>query len=587
MLALLLACAGPDPGPANPPPYCDSGFAYHYAPDEALHTFPDDHWTVADSTTATGLRVSTPLDAPAFASFPEDYHNLLEQLGALDGFGMSAAMQMRFSQPVPALDVRLMVDDGGWRDHPITVETFDSGFQILVRPIGPLPPASRAVLAVHTDTPDGCIAPPPALRALLDPGSTEPLGDRYAEGLAALGWAPEEVGGMVVFTTQSLEVDSAVAADVAARDVMTSGFTCVDEGTWRDCRGTLTVADYRVDGVVPEEPVAARSMYELPVAVWLPPGAGPFPVTLCGHGLGGSKDQCRFMAELGAGDGVATIAVDAQEHGEHPLRHDGSDLEQIMALFGFTLTPPTLDTRVLRDNFRASAWDKLQVVRAIGQGLDVDGDGAADLDATRLTYAGASLGGIMGPELLAWAPEVKGAALVVPGGGLIDLVVQSATFNIVAAALTPPEWDEDDLQRALPMVQTLIDAGDPLVHAAEITRRRADAEQLDVALLMAVDDVIIPNSATGALAQAFGVPGVGTEFVAFAGITFESGPVSGNLGDGASGALLEYAETHPWAGAEAEAADHSTLHESEEAAAVLLPFLLDVNAGRTPTLTGG
>ncbi|MFN7142747.1 MAG: hypothetical protein ACK4YP_03155 [Myxococcota bacterium] len=590
---LLVGCAGSspeDPAPvATPIPFCEGDLAYRYDPESALQTFPDDHWTVPDAGTATGLRVSMPKDHAAFADFPDIYDNLLDQLGTLDGFGLTPALTMTFSDPVPALDVTLLVqEDGAWAARDATVTSFDSGRALSVVPWRPLPPASRAVLAVRTDPSDpGCVSPAPALRALLDPAAEAPLAARYAEGLAALGWAPEEVGAMVVFTTQSaLEVDAAVALDVAARSfALDAPLTCTDEGGWRDCRGALTVGDYReADGIVPEGAPAPRSTYALPMAVWLPPAGtpGPYPVVLCGHGLGGSKSQCQFMAELGAHTGIATVAVDAQQHGEHPLRAPGDDLDQIMALFGFSISPQRLDALVMRDNFRASAWDKLQVVRAIEGGLDIDGDSAVDLDPTRVQYAGASLGGIMGPELLAWSPNVAGGILVVPGGGLMNLVLDSQTFGVIASVMTPAGWDEDDLTRAIPMVQTLIDAGDPLVHAAAITTRRADAEQLDVTLLMALDDTIIPNSATAALAQAFGVDGVGDELLAIDGVTFGPGPARGNLQDGATGALVQMDLTQPYPDAAWEPADHSTLHESEQAAGILVPFVTAVFAGEVP-----
>lgn len=599
LLASAAGCAAPEDDGALAPaaaavPFCESDLAYRYAPDEALHTFPDDWWTTEDASAATGLRVSMPSDHPAMAEFPEDYRNLLEQLGTLDGFGLTPALTLQFAEALPdvaELDVTLLAEeDGAWTVRDAKLETFDNARSLAVTPWRPLPPAARVVLALRTDPTDAaCVSPSPALRTLLTGGAETRLADRYAEGLDALGWRPEEVGAMVVFTTQSVgETDAAVAADVAARDVGLDGpMACVDEGGWRDCRGTITVGDYRdADGHVPEGPPEVRSSYALPIAVWLPPAdlPAPYPVVLCGHGLGGSKTQCEFMAQLAGSLGVATVAIDAQQHGEHPLRGDGDDLDQIAALFGFTLSPPSLDALVLRDNFRASAWDKLQVLRAVERGVDADGDGTVDLDASRVQYAGASLGGIMGPELMAWRPDVRAGTLIVPGGGLMNLVLDSDTFGIVAAMMTPAEWDEDDLARGIPIVQTLIDAGDPLVHAAEITRRRAAGDGPDVAILMAYQDTIVPNSATAALAQAFAVTGVGDALMPVDGVSFEAGPLKGNLADGATGAFLQMAQTQPSEGAEWETADHSTLHESVQAAGVLIPFVLDVFDGITPTV---
>ncbi|MDP2310495.1 MAG: hypothetical protein Q8P18_31040 [Pseudomonadota bacterium] len=592
MLLFLLACAAPPENLVDAVPFCEGDVAYKYAPAEAFHTFPDDHWTVDDASTATGLRLSLRAEDPALAEFPETYSNLLEQLGTLDGFGLTPALVMQFF-PAPAaeLDVALLVQvDGAWTRPNAAISMIENGRTLTVTPWQPLPPGARAVLAVRTDPgSDDCISPSPALRALLTDPSLR-LADRYAEGLDALGWAPEEVGAMVVFTTQSAEdVDAAVAADVESRAIqLDAPLSCVDEGGWRECNGSLTVGDYRgSDGIVPEGTVAVQSSYPLPIGVWLPPAGlpGPYPVVVCGHGLGGSKSQCEFTAQLSASEGFATVAVDAQQHGDHPLRIADDDLEQIMALFGFTLTPPSLNALVMRDNFRASAWDKLQVVRAVTLGLDVDGDTVADLDGSRIQYVGASLGGIMGPEFIAWSPAVQAGTLIVPGGGLMKIVIDSDSFGIIATVMTPAGWDEDDLTRTIPMVQTLIDAGDPLVHAAALTRRRAAAPGPDLLLLMAFEDAIVPNSSTAALAHALGVAGVGLELLPIDGVSFGSGPLSANLADGATGALLEWAEIQREDGAAWEIADHSYLHESVQAASVIRPFLEAVRDGEVPVVT--
>lgn len=593
-MLLLLACTGAPPDKPSPIAWCEGEAAYDYAPAEVFTTFPDDYWTVEDASTATGLRVSMPADAVALEPFPDEYDNLLEQLGTLDGFGLSPPVMLQFDHAptLEGLEVVLAVREGDtWVSKDITVTTLDFGRTLSIAPWRPLPPGSRVVVGVRSDAAEAdCVSPSPALRLLLDPASTEPLADRYAEGLDALGWAPEEVGAMVVYTTQSAEdVDAAVATWIATSEPQTNETMWSNtSGSWRSWYRELEVADFRASNrIVPEGPVAAQSTYLLPVSIWLPPAElpGPYPVVLCGHGLGGSRGQCDFLADLLAPKGFATVAVDAQQHGDHPLRTaDDGELDQVMGLFGFTLTPPSLDALVLRDNFRASAWDKLQVLRAIARGFDVDGDGVVDLDPNNVQYAGASLGGIMGPEVLAWG-DVASGALLVPGGGLMNLILDSDTFSVIAVAMKPDDWDDDELARSIPMVQTLIDAGDPVVHAAALTRRRATTEGPDVALLMAYDDAIVPNSSTAALARALAVTGVGEELYATPGVTFHAGPVSGNLPDAATGAWVSFAETQPYADGAWEPADHSTLHESVQASTLLEPWVTAVYAGETPTIT--
>lgn len=597
ILAALAACATPAPhNVAATPSFCTSTLAYDYDPTASLSTFPDDHWTVADPDTPTGLRIALDPEDPAVDDYPEGYDDLLAQLATLDGFGLSGELVLGFTRALPDdledLDVRVLVEeDGNWAEQPRSLRTIDSGRTLLVRPYQILPPASRVALAVHTDTPSGCIAPSPVLQTMLtDPA--EPLHDRLGAALDGLDWQADEVGALAVFTTQSAgTVDAAVAADISTHSyTFDPNVDCTDEGEWRACTGSVQVGDYRdAAGTVPEGVVAVHDSYDLPVSVWLPPAEieGPYPVALCGHGLGGGARQCGFMAGLAAPEGLAVVAIDAQEHGDHPARsiEDGSDLDQIMAMFGFTLVPPSLDALVMRDNLRASAWDKLQVVAAIEQGVDVDGDGLVDLDADHMQYVGASLGGIMGPELLAWAPGIDAGTLIVPGGGLLYLIVDSDIFGLIATAMTPGDWDEDDLWRALPLVQTLVDAGDPLVHAGLMTRARQTEGGPDLALLMAVGDTVVPNSATASLAQALQVDLIGTEWVAMEGVDLTEGPVQSNLVDGATGALIQLAEIQSEDGAAWEAADHSTVHESVQTRDLLVPFMRAVVDGETPSLS--
>ena len=141
LLALLVACDAdsPEPAPAVVP-YCESDIAYVYEPEAALTTFPDDHWTVADSSTATGLRVRTPPDHPAFAAFPDTYSNLLDQLGTLDGFGLTPAVVLQFARAVPeGAEVRLLVqEDGAWVARDTTVTPFEYGRSLSITPWRPL-----------------------------------------------------------------------------------------------------------------------------------------------------------------------------------------------------------------------------------------------------------------------------------------------------------------------------------------------------------------------------------------------------------------------------------------------------------------
>ena len=84
----------------------------------------------------------------------------------------------------------------------------------------------------------------------------------------------------------------------------------------------------------------------------------------------------------------------------------------------------------------------MQLVREIEVGMDVDGDGARDLDPARISYFGQSFGGIYGVKFLAVEPNVRLGVPNVAGGAIIEIARLSPSFRgLVTLSLltrTPP-----------------------------------------------------------------------------------------------------------------------------------------------------
>lgn len=603
LLLLALACK---PAPVG---FCEGPVRYDYAPDPATSftTFPDDFWTVPDSTTTTGLRVSMAVaDTPVLSEFPDNYVEWFDHLSTLDGWGLTAGVFFQFTgsldvATIDADDVRMVVlDPGGPRSVSVDLRFTDSDRTLVIYPRRALPPSTRVAVALLTDPADAaCVSPSPTLRALLSP-ETEldrgedppPLAERYAEALDAMGLEPAQIGAMTVFTTQSAtETSLAVAEDIAARDyALSEPMVCFDAGLYRECRGPLTVNDYRgPDRLVPDNSGAPRSTYDLPVQVWMPHAElpGPYPVLLCGHGLTGSVDDCRDIVDRVTGQGVALVAVDAVEHGAHPGRTDADfDLIEDLLIFAIRIDPPGINGLQLRDNFRQSAWDKLQVVRAIEQGMDVDGDGEIDLDPERMSYAGVSLGAIMGPELLALSDRFHGAWLAVGGGRITSIIEDSPTFSVLIDLMKPRGSDEGTIVRGFPILQTMVDPGDPMVYAPHVTgdRLRADGWETSALVALALDDQIVPNSTNALFARAFGIPGVGREVFEITEVDFADGPLSANLAQGGSAGVVLF-DTLTFAdNPEPTPAEHDDVHESVEGIATQDAFLWPLISGGTPVV---
>jgi len=88
-----------------------------------------------------------------------------------------------------------------------------------------------------------------------------------------------------------------------------------------------------------------------------------------------------------------------------------------------------------RDGYRQTIIDSMQLVRVIEAGMDVDGDGAPDLDASRIYLVGGSQNGIYGAVFLALEPGVSAGVVNTLGGPVVDVARLSLNRTLVGAAL--------------------------------------------------------------------------------------------------------------------------------------------------------
>jgi fermentation-respiration switch protein FrsA (DUF1100 family) len=236
------------------------------------------------------------------------------------------------------------------------------------------------------------------------------------------------------------------------------------------------------------------------------PQAG-WPVAIIGHGGGGSKEDVAYV--LGgtlASQGVATIAISAVGRGGGPqgtLRVDlttgesvtlssgGRGFDQngdgaIDAQEGAAALPPR-DILGQSDAQRQTVVDWMQLVRVIAAGMDADGDGMPELDASRIYYFGTSFGGGLGPQLLAIEPRVRVGVFSYPGGaaGRIDIIrlrpAQRGSFTGAAlAARTPSLLNSDGLTSldGVPVGPPFFNENTPLRNKPPLINDVADALEI-------------------------------------------------------------------------------------------------------------
>jgi hypothetical protein len=195
---------------------------------------------------------------------------------------------------------------------------------------------------------------------------------------------------------------------------------------------------------------------ELVFQLFVPAGskpAGGWPVAIFGHGFTDSMYGAPWtVASVFASQGIATLSINVVGHGGgalgtlNVLPAGGAPISVPAGGRGFDQDGnSTIDStegvnaaapRTIigsRDGLRQTVIDLMQLVRQVEVGMDIDGDGTADLNAQRIYYAGQSFGGIYGTKLLGIEPNIKAGVPNVPGGSITE-VARLGVFRFLTAA---------------------------------------------------------------------------------------------------------------------------------------------------------
>jgi hypothetical protein len=255
--------------------------------------------------------------------------------------------------------------------------------------------------------------------------------------------------------------------------------------------------------------------------LYLPSGPKPpggWPIVLTGGGTSTNQHitTTNFASKL-ASHGIATIGISQVGQGFGPLgrlivtRTDGTTLSFpdagrgvdqngdgiYLPLEGSEAAAPRTWTISVRDTYRQMVIDLMQLVRVIQVGMDVDGDGVADIDPTLINYLGASAGTMMGASFVALDPAVSVAAFVsAPGvipeharwqpvrrqtiGLALDaripsLINADGLASIDGVAVAPPYFNENKPLRDQPVVINTVAGATDIQKALECAEMAAEA----------------------------------------------------------------------------------------------------------------
>ncbi len=314
--------------------------------------------------------------------------------------------------------------------------------------------------------------------------------------------------------------------------------------------------------------VMANANAKIPVTIVIPkspmPAAG-YPVIISGHGLSNNRGSMLSLANELARAGFAMIGIDDVLHGARANIADvknnfkgsyaGPDGIPDDYPFPLDFFADFIDFIAVRDNFRQTVLDQMSLVRLIQSSkldlsplADAAGGQTPKLDAGHIYWNGGSLGGIMGSMTTALEPEIRGAALQVPGAGFVQFITTnsaevSGLVGTVAKGSFGIQGEEplDEFHPVAHLLATITESGDPIAYAPHVfSKNLTPREAPDLLVTYALEDEVLPNIATLALIRAFGIDLATPNLIDIPGVANIPSPVQGNRGN-RTAAAVQYA----------------------------------------------
>ncbi|GAA0857460.1 VolA/Pla-1 family phospholipase [Aliiglaciecola litoralis] len=216
-----------------------------------------------------------------------------------------------------------------------------------------------------------------------------------------------------------------------------------DDGT-ETLQVQITVPDVNVVNLLSALPGSTVNPISKPENGW--------PIVILQHGITSKKED--FLAVTGALSiaGYATVAIDHPLHGSRGFTVDERVINTSTGFGGSTTDYMNLASLLTtRDNNRQSIVDIMGLRLGLNAVVDTTG-GSVDLDSSKVSFIGQSLGSISGIGSVAMSNksfgegnplanfdsmyEFESAVFNVPGGGIAGFLMESASFgNLIKGSL--------------------------------------------------------------------------------------------------------------------------------------------------------
>ncbi len=287
------------------------------------------------------------------------------------------------------------------------------------------------------------------------------------------------------------------------------------------------VADVTVPLLVTIPNSTSACPYIYPVSA--PPGG--WPVAIVQHGITRNRSDALAMSDGFADACFIVASIDLPLHGitdkTSPLYCDATKPQCIGATertFNVDLvnaagaatpdgvTDPSgthfinlTSPRTGRDNLRQGEADLIVLTKsvqtlAIAPGTPLPA-GPVGVNPARVSFAGQSLGAIVGGSHVHFANDLATVTLEEPGGVITKLLLDSATFGprISGAVSASAVRDSYSYNLFFRDFQAVVDSGDPINHIKDAVTMHP------VHLIKVLNDAVVPNSSTDRLIAAGGL----------------------------------------------------------------------------------
>ena len=558
----------------------------------SLAPFPDDWWTRADATAATGRRLS--FEGPSFGDTRDAIlAGISASLAPLDGWSPIGPIVLAFSHavetaalpadeaasedpfaPIALLDMDPASSDYGARvpytaevrNDPAPDATIDH--LVVIYPAVTLRPGGQYAVVVtrrlaEAGDPGNPFAPSDFFARVAAPaiagesaatararGSAGPVLD-FLASVPAVPIARDDVALALRISTRSSLRDAsdlvAMKENALAAPPPPVTVTSAAPTSKRALvvKGTLALPDYLEQpdaGVLHRDPATGRPQpwrtESVPFVMSLPQQAlaGPVPVVVYQHGSPGSPNEVLGSANEFLDDaGYAIVGIQDVANRRYGADSTVQTVAILLNLMSFGRLPlAELQTHA----------DMLSLLRALGGIAARDWlpagapDGRAEIDASRVLFRGISFGSHHSLGFLPLAPEVTAAVSVVGAGRYYENTIHQIDFFGIIGSIQQfvPALRPVELIVGLAAIQNDEDRQDPHLLARHLYRERlaiagipASARPPSLLWLEGIGDHLVSNNGTRAAARELGIPQVGHARRETPVLEHVPAPLSGNV----------------------------------------------------------